>query len=69
MNKQVTLKVTGMHCGGCVASVEKSLKSLAGVNSASVNLKEGKATVDYDPARTNEKEMAKAVKSAGFGVG
>jgi copper chaperone CopZ len=69
MNKQVTLKVTGMHCGGCVASVEKSLKSLAGVANASVNLKEGQATVYYDPGKTNEKDMVKAIKNAGFGAG
>ena len=33
-----TYRVEGMHCAGCVASVEKSLNSIAGVQSAMVNL-------------------------------
>ncbi|TCP24303.1 heavy-metal-associated domain-containing protein [Tenacibaculum skagerrakense] len=33
-----TYKVTGMTCGGCKASVENSLKSLGGIEDATVNL-------------------------------
>jgi len=33
-----TYRVEGMHCAGCVASVEKSLNSIDGVQSAMVNL-------------------------------
>jgi len=33
-----TYRVEGMHCAGCVASVEKSLNGIDGVQSASVNL-------------------------------
>jgi len=69
MTKQAILKVTGMHCSGCSASVEKALKGVAGVSNASVSLEAGKATVEYDPAKASEKELAKAVKSVGFGVG
>jgi P-type Cu+ transporter len=69
MNKQITLKVTGMSCSGCSANVEKALKSVKGVSAAKVDLAGKKASVDYDPAVTNESEMAKAVKKAGYGVG
>jgi copper ion binding protein len=69
MTTKTTLKVTGMSCSGCAANVEKALKGVAGVSAASVNLKEGKAVVEYDPAKTNGKEIAKAIKNAGFGVG
>ena len=69
MSKQISLKVTGMSCSGCSANVEKALKGVAGVSAASVDLKGGKATVEYDPAKTNEKEMAAAVKKAGYGIG
>jgi copper chaperone CopZ len=69
MTKQTTLKITGMHCSGCVANVEKALKGVNGVAVATVDLKAGKATVEYDPSLVSDKEMAKAVKSAGFGVG
>jgi copper ion binding protein len=69
MNKKTTIKVTGMSCSGCSARVEKALKNVAGVASADVDLKAGQASVEYDPARTNEKDLAKAVKDAGYGVG
>ncbi len=58
-----------MHCGGCSASVEKALKSINGVSAVTVNLAAGKAVVDFDPDKTNDKEMAKAVKNAGFSAG
>jgi copper chaperone CopZ len=69
MTKQTTLKITGMHCSGCVASVEKALKGVNGVASASVYLKAGKAVVEFDPSLAGDKELTKAVKNAGFGTG
>ena len=69
MTKQTTIKVVGMHCSGCSDNVEKALKGVEGVTAASVNLKAGKAVVDYDPAKASEQKLAKAVKDAGFGVG
>ena len=69
MNRQITLKITGMHCGGCSANVEKALKNLEGVSKVTVNLTEGKAVVDYDPDKTDDKTMVRAVKNAGFSAG
>ena len=69
MTKQVTLTIVGMHCAGCAGGVERALKGLSGVSAVSVNLGAGKAVVDFDPDKTNDKEMAKAVKQAGFSVG
>jgi Cu+-exporting ATPase len=69
MTKQAMLKVGGMHCSGCVANVEKALKGLKGVSSVSVDLKGGQASVDYDPAAVNEKQMAEAVTKAGYKIG
>jgi copper ion binding protein len=69
MTKQSTLKVTGMKCAGCVANVEKALKSVSGVSNTAVDLKAGKVVVDYDPGKTSEKDLAGAVKKAGYGVG
>jgi copper chaperone CopZ len=69
MTKQAMLKVTGMSCSGCAANVEKALKGVDGVTKTTVDLKGGKATVEYDPAKTDEKSLAGAVKKAGYGVG
>jgi copper chaperone CopZ len=36
--RQVTAKVRGMHCAGCVGKVERALRSMEGVAEAKVNL-------------------------------
>jgi copper chaperone CopZ len=69
MTKQITLKIVGMHCAGCAFNVEKALQDIPGVTAAKVNLNAAKAVVDFEPDKTNEKEMAKAVKQAGFNIG
>jgi len=62
----VTLKVDGMTCGGCVASVTRVLKAAPGVSDAVVKLDAGSATVTYDPARTTVPALKAAVEGAGF---
>jgi len=64
----VTLKVDGMTCGGCVASVTRVLKAAPGVSDAVVQLAAGSATVTYDPARTTVPALKAAVEGAGFGA-
>ena len=68
MTQKVNLNISGMSCKNCAAHVEKALKGVPGVTEARVDLKAGKATVDYDPAKAGEKEMAAAVKKAGYSV-
>ena len=62
------LNVTGMSCGHCVKAVEKHLLSVPGVQSVSVDLAAGKATVVADQA-VSKASLAAAVEDAGYGVG
>lgn len=64
--KTSTLKIDGMHCGGCVGSVEKALRQVQGLQSVSVSLEAGEATVTYDPARAGIADFTQAVSSAGY---
>jgi Cu+-exporting ATPase len=66
--KQLTLPVTGMTCANCVATVERSLKKLAGVGGAVVNLSSERATVDFDPAQVTLPDLVGRVEHAGYGV-
>lgn len=61
-------QIEGMSCGGCVASVEKALKAVAGVGSVSVDLAKGQARVDYDASRTNPTILRQAIEDAGYDV-
>jgi len=66
--KQLTLPITGMTCANCVATVERNLKKLDGVNSAVVNLSSERATVDFDSAKLGITDMIARVNRAGYGV-
>ena len=49
---ETTMRVQGMTCGGCVASVTRVLKAIDGVKEVDVKLDPGEARVTYDAART-----------------
>ncbi|MDQ7054707.1 MAG: heavy metal translocating P-type ATPase [candidate division KSB1 bacterium] len=66
--QKTQLKVTGMHCAGCVATVEKAIKRTPGVLEVGVNLATAKAIVKYDPNKLNLMELEKAIINAGYGV-
>jgi P-type Cu+ transporter len=66
--KQLTLPITGMTCANCVATVERNLKKLDGVQSAVVNLSSERATVDFDSAKLGLTEVIARVNRAGYGV-
>ena len=61
-----SIKIGGMTCMGCVASVKKVLNAVAGVQSAEVSLDTAQATVVYDAARAGPAQFKRAVEDAGF---
>lgn len=65
---EITLSVTGMTCGGCVASVQKVLTALPGVQGVEVSLTPGQARISFDPAQVERAALVQAVIDAGFGV-
>ena len=64
----VTLKVEGMTCGGCVASVTRVLKAVPGVDGVAVTLQPGEAKVAFDPVRTGVPALRAAIEGAGYDV-
>jgi len=65
---EVTLRIEGMSCGGCVRNVTETLKALPGVAGAEVSLEQACAVVQYDPAIVDVAVMCRAVEEAGFDV-
>lgn len=59
-------EVKGMHCASCSAIVEKTIGELDGVKSVAVSLLLNTAEVEYDEDKISPKQIAKAVKAAGF---
>ncbi len=64
--KEVIIPVGGMTCASCSAAVERSLRRLDGVESASVNLATEKASVRYDGSRVRLSEIKAAIRKAGY---
>lgn len=61
----VELQVDGMTCASCVGRVEKALKAVEGVRSASVNLATEKAVIVADASVTAD-QLIQAVAKAGY---
>lgn len=67
-NKQVVLPVTGMTCANCVATIERNVKKLDGVDTVNVNLASERATVSFDPQKLSLENILAKVERAGYGI-
>jgi Zn2+/Cd2+-exporting ATPase len=65
--ERTVVRVEGMDCASCAATVEKSVGRLPGVHSATVNFAAGRLDAEHDPALALE-EIERAVRTAGYGV-
>jgi copper chaperone CopZ len=63
---RLELTVEGMTCEGCVRSIEKKLSTVAGVESARVDLGTGKATIEYDDSRAQIDRLIAVVEQIGY---
>jgi len=61
------LKVKGMSCAHCVASVKKTLENIEGLENVHVDLKKGEVTFDNTKAIAIEK-IKNAIEEAGYEV-
>ena len=66
--KRLTLPITGMTCANCVATVERNLKKLDGVQGAVVNLSSERAMVEFDPVKLGLDDLIARVERAGYGI-
>jgi copper chaperone CopZ len=64
--KTVTIKVEGMKCAKCSASVSKALKATEGVEDAQVSSEKGEAVIKYDDQKLNEAKLREVINSTGF---
>lgn len=62
------LVVTGLTCGGCVNSLTRALKAVAGVDEVNVVLATGETTVSYDENSSSVAQLKAAVENAGYGI-
>ena len=68
MTKTATIRVEGMHCKMCSASVAKALKATDGVEKVDVSFEKGEAVVQYDDQKVTEAKLREVINSTGFKV-
>lgn len=64
----VTLKVDGMHCDGCAATIQALVERIGGVRKVAVSFGNGEARVLYDPHSVDKAQLTAAIEKAGFRV-
>jgi copper chaperone CopZ len=64
--RTVTIKVEGMKCAKCSASVSKALKATDGVEDAQVSSEKGEAVIKYDDQKLTETKLREVINSTGF---
>ena len=62
-----TMKITGMMCGHCEATVKKTLETIPGVSAAAVSHENGTAVVTLS-APVEDAALKKAVEDKGYTV-
>lgn len=62
----ITLKVPGMMCQHCEASVKEALAELAGVKNAAVDLTAKTVTIEYE--NLDVAALKEAIENVGFDV-
>ncbi|HEX8709958.1 MAG TPA: heavy-metal-associated domain-containing protein [Pyrinomonadaceae bacterium] len=64
--KKTTIRVEGLHCNKCSASVAKALKATVGVEEVEVNSEKGEAVIQYDDQKVTEAKLREVINGTGF---
>ncbi len=66
MGKNITLKITGMHCHSCETIITEELSELPGVSEIKISAETGLATLVLDESRNKAEDVLAAVQKAGY---
>lgn len=65
---EVIIKIEGMSCNHCTASVQNALSETSGVNAAEVSLENKCAKVVFDESVVSLEDLKQVVEDQGFDV-
>lgn len=69
MIQTTTIKIKGMDCTGCEASVKILLETVDGVKQARVSFKKEKAEIEYDDEKVNiPKDIEEVLKPTQYKI-
>lgn len=67
-SNKAAIRITGMTCTTCAATIERSLSQTPGIQRANVNFASEKASVEYDAAQVGLAQIRDAISRLGYGV-
>lgn len=67
-HEKLQIKIGGMSCSFCVASITRALEHTEGVADATVNLAHEEALIRYDPDRVTPREIKETLVDLGYTV-
>ena len=65
---QKIIDVDGITCDHCVATIKKSIESLAGIIKVNVDIQKQQVIVDFNESLKNSKKILEKIGEAGFEV-
>lgn len=65
---EIIIKIDGMSCNHCTASVKNALCGICGVKNAEVSLEDRCAKVVFDEKMVSAKELKTVIEEQGFDV-
>lgn len=66
--KRTALKIGGMHCVGCVNSIQYSLSKIEGIKKFDINLATQKASIEFDPNVVELSRIETAIENTGYSL-
>lgn len=65
---KTVFKLSGLHCSSCGLSIDNNLEEIDGVFESKTNYARAEAVVYFDPTKTTEKALKKAISESGYQV-
>lgn len=62
------ISIGGMHCDMCVASIEKGINQLEGIESVTASLNDSTAIVVFDESKASLNQIETEIEKRGFKV-
>lgn len=66
--ERIQLKIGGLACSFCIASITKALGRMEGVKSVNVNLAHEEALIEFDAARVAAAELENTLRDLGYTI-
>ncbi len=66
--EKITFKLSGLHCSSCAMSIDNALEEIPGVLETNTSFAKSETRVSFDPTKTNQEELKRAIQGAGYQV-